>query len=334
MNSTVLVVGGAGYIGSHMVKMLSRQGARVVTLDNLSTGHRDAVVAGNFIEGDLLLAGDLSRVFSAYPIDVVMHFAANCYVGESVQSPRKYYRNNVTGTLNLLDAMLDADVRKFVFSSSCATYGTPQDDLIDETQPQRPVNPYGRTKLVIEQVLADYARVYTFESVSLCYFNAVGSDPEGELGERHDPETHLIPMVLREALRVKNGGDPTVTLLRVYGDDFDTPDGTCVRDFVHVDDLCRAHLIALDRLLEARVERAEAFNLGIGRGYSVKEVMRFCREITGVDIRFQVEGRRAGDPPRLVANAAKAREVLGWVPEYRELGRIIETAWRHLVRPG
>ncbi len=332
MNATVLVVGGAGYIGSHMVKMLARQGCRVVTLDNLSTGHRDAVVAGTFIEGDLSRAGDLARVFSMHPVDVVMHFAANCYVGESVQAPRKYYRNNVTGTLNLLAAMLDAGVHRFVFSSSCATYGTPQVDLIDEAQPQRPVNPYGWTKLMVEQVLADYAPAYGLSSVALRYFNAAGSDPEGELGESHDPETHLIPLVLREALRVKRGGDPAATLLRVFGDDFATPDGTCVRDYVHVEDLCRAHLIAIRRLLDGKVAGAEGYNLGLSRGFSVKAVIDVCRAVTGVDVRYQVEGRRAGDPPRLVADATKAREVLGWVPEYRELGRIVETAWRYLVR--
>ena len=332
MNATVLIVGGAGYIGSHMVKMLARQSFPVVTLDNLSTGHRDAVVAGTFIEGDLSLPGDLARLFKEHPIDVVMHFAANCYVGESVQDPRKYYRNNVAGTLNLLDAMLDAGVRRFVFSSSCATYGTPLVDLIDEAQPQRPVNPYGWTKLMVEQVLADYARACGLSSVALRYFNAAGSDPEGELGERHDPETHLIPLVLREALRVKRGGDPDATHLRVFGEDFDTPDGTCVRDYVHVEDLCRAHLLAIRRLVDGRVEGAEAYNLGIGRGFSVKEVIDVCRSVTGVDIRYQVEGRRAGDPPRLVAAAAKARAVLGWAPEYVELGRIVETAWRYLER--
>ncbi len=332
MNATVLVVGGAGYIGSHMVKMLAQEGHTVVTLDNLSTGHRDAVVDGAFIEGDLLREADLDRVFSAQPIDVVMHFAAHCYVGESVQSPRKYYRNNVSGTLDLLNAMFDAGVSKFVFSSSCATYGVPMMDSMDESHPQRPVNPYGRTKLMVEQVLADYAHAYGLRSVSLRYFNAAGSDPEGALGERHDPETHLIPLVLREALRVKKGGDPAATALRVYGGDFDTPDRTCVRDYVHVHDLCRAHLIAIRRLLEGRVEGAEAYNLGIGRGFSVKEVINICRAITGIDIRYLIEGRRAGDPPRLVADATKAREVLGWMPEYVEIEKIIETAWRYMDR--
>ena len=330
MRGTVLVAGGAGYIGSHMVKLLSREDCHVVTLDNLSEGHRDAVVAGAFIEGDLLRPGDLSDAFRAHRIDMVMHFAANCYVGESVQDPRKYYRNNVAGTLNLLNAMLEAGVTKFVFSSSCASYGVPQTDSIDESHPQHPVNPYGRTKLMVEQVLADYAPAYRLQSVSLRYFNAAGCDPEGQLGERHDPETHLIPLVLREALRVKKGGDPAATQLRVNGDDFATPDGTCIRDYIHVADLCRAHLLAGERLMEQRAAGAEAYNLGIGKGFSVKEVIEVCRKVTGAPIEYKVAGRRPGDPPRLVANADKARRELGWTPEYVDLVSIVETAWRYM----
>jgi len=332
MMPRVLVVGGAGYIGSHMVKMLARHGYETITFDNLATGYRDSVVSGDFFAGDLVERRDIARAFEEHAVDVVMHFAAFCYVGESVEHPRKYYRNNVLGALNLLDAMLDAGVKKIVFSSTCSTYGIPETDTISELHPQRPVNPYGRTKLAIEQALADYARAYGLQSVSLRYFNAAGCDPEGELGERHDPETHLIPLVLREALRVKRGGDPTATELRVNGDDFDTPDGTCVRDYVHVQDLCRAHLIATQWLVEGKVKGAEAYNLGIERGFSVKDVIETCRAVTGIDIRYRVAERRPGDPPRLVANAAKARDVLRWKPEFTDLASIVETAWRYMVR--
>ncbi len=224
MTAKILVVGGAGYIGTHMVKMLGRERYRAVAFDNLATGYRDAVISGDFFAGDLVEPRDIARVLAEHAVDVVMHFAAHCYVGESVEHPRKYYRNNVLGTLNLLDEMLDAGVRKFVFSSTCSTYGVPETVSISESHPQRPVNPYGRTKLTIEHVLADYAQAYGLQSVSLRYFNAAGCDPEGALGERHDPETHLIPLVLREALRVKRGGDPAATALRVYGGDFDTPE--------------------------------------------------------------------------------------------------------------
>jgi len=331
MKSTVLVVGGAGYIGSHMVKMLGGEGHRVVSFDNLCTGHRDAVLSGPLFEGDVLDTAALRQVFSEHAVDIVMHFAAFCYVGESVVAPQKYYRNNVVGTLNLLDAMVAANVGKLVFSSTCATYGVPNTDTLDETHPQWPVNPYGRTKLTIEQAIGDYAAAYALNSVSLRYFNAAGCDAEGKLGERHEPETHLIPLVLREALRVRGGGDPAATGLRVLGGDFDTPDGTCIRDYVHVEDLCRAHLAAATRLASGLVGGAEAYNLGTGCGVSVKEVIAACSAATGIDIRYRIAGRRPGDPPKLVANAARAARVLGWSPRYAEIESIVATAWNYML---
>jgi UDP-glucose-4-epimerase GalE len=331
VDATVLVVGGAGYIGSHMVKMLGRAGARVVTFDNLSRGHADAVTSGPLYRGDLLSPGDLAAVFARHPIDLVMHFAAFCYVGESVESPGMYYRNNVVGSLNLVDAMLDAGVDRMVFSSTCATYGLPRADLMDESHPQQPVNPYGRSKLAIEQALSDFATAYGFESIALRYFNAAGCDPEGALGERHEPETHLIPLVLRQAQRARSGEGGTQ--LHVYGDDFDTPDGTCIRDYVHVQDLCEAHLLAARRLLASKVEGFEAYNLGTERGYSVKEVIAAARQVTGEDIRYRVAARRPGDPHRLVASAARARKVLGWAPGCSDLRTILDTAWRYFSAP-
>jgi len=332
MAATVLVVGGAGYIGSHMVNLLGKHGYKVVTLDNLSTGHQDAVLYGDFVLGDLLNPSNLKDVFGRWSFDAVMHYAAFCYVGESVTAPAKYYRNNFVGTLNLVDAMREAGVTKLVFSSTCATYGLPKTDLIDETHPQAPVNPYGESKLMVERMLSDHATAYGFSSVCPRYFNAAGCDPDGRLGERHFPETHLIPLVLQEAQRVKRGGNPPDTQLRVNGDDFDTPDGTCIRDYVHVNDLGSAHLLALKRLLGGAVEGMECYNLGIGRGFSVKEVIETCRAVTGMPVQYKVVSRRAGDPPRLVGNADKARSALGWSPKYVELAAIIETAWRYLEK--
>jgi UDP-glucose-4-epimerase GalE len=313
-----------------MVKSLGRSGARVITFDNLSRGHADAVTSGRLYRGDLLVQKDIKEVFKRHPIDLVMHFAAFCYVGESVGSPSMYYRNNFVGSLNLLDAMLDAGVNRLVFSSTCATYGVPQTELMSESHPQEPVNPYGRSKLAVEEALSDYASAYGLEGIALRYFNAAGCDPDGELGERHDPETHLIPLVLHEALRASSGGKVGDTGLCVFGDDFDTPDGTCIRDYIHVTDLCNAHLLAGRRLLAGEAKGFEAYNLGTERGYSVKEVIAAARELTGEDIRYRMVGRRAGDPHRLVASAARARSVLGWTPRYSELRTIIDTAWRYL----
>lgn len=281
-----------------------------------------------FVEGDLRYAADVARAFEARRIDVVMHFAASCYVGESVHEPAKYYANNVIGTLNLLEGMRAAAVRRLVFSSTCATYGDPVSLPMNEDHPQQPVNPYGMSKLTAERAMGDYGRAYGLGTVALRYFNAAGCDPDGELGERHDPETHLVPLILREALRVLAGGNPADTQLQVFGDDFDTPDGSCVRDYVHVADLCAAHLLAMERLIAGKVSGFEAFNLGTGNGYSVKDVIETCRRVTGQEIQYRLAGRRAGDPARLVASAARARAELGWVPSFTELGGIVETAWR------
>jgi UDP-glucose 4-epimerase len=257
-----------------------------------------------------------------------MHFSALCYVGESVQYPLIYYRNNVEGTVNLLNGMKEAGVNKFVFSSSCAVYGIPAAIPITEEQPKSPVNPYGWTKLFVEQILTDSAHAHGLRSVSLRYFNAAGLDPEGVLGERHNPETHIIPLVLKEALRVQHGGNPDDTTLRVFGDEYNTPDGTCIRDYIHVQDLCDAHTAAMNLFLEGKVNGAEAFNLGNGKGFSVKEVIEAGRRVTGTDIRFKIVGRRPGDPPRLVGSAEKAANVLEWQPKYTDLDEILRTAWK------
>ncbi len=325
MSANVLVVGGAGYIGSHMVRALHSAGHQVTTFDNLSTGHRDAVHHGEFVHGDLLDREALSQLFAKKRFDCAMHFAAFAYVGESVVSPRKYYVNNLVGTLNLLHAMLDAGLERFIFSSTCATFGTPDRVPITEDEPQRPINPYGRSKLMIEQVLADYARAYGLNSVSLRYFNAAGCDRAGGLSERHEPETHLIPLALRAAAGVK-AKKQTEPLL-VFGDDYPTPDGTCVRDYIHVEDLCDAHLRALNRTLDSASKGAECFNLGNGRGFSVREVIRVASDVTGVEIPHAVAPRRPGDPPTLIAGASRAERVLGWRPAIPELSDIIASAW-------
>jgi UDP-glucose 4-epimerase len=333
---SVLVVGGAGYIGSHMVKRLAREGYRVTTLDNLSFGHRDAVLAGTFVHGDLLDRGGLARILRGRGVDLVMHFAASALVGESVVDPRKYYSNNVVGTLNLLDAMLDAGIERLIFSSTCATYGIPDEIPITEAHPQRPINPYGNTKLMIERALADYGEAYGLRSVALRYFNAAGCGRDGDLDERHDPETHLIPLVLREAARVLAGGTRGATTLTVFGDDYPTPDGTCVRDYIHVEDLCEAHLLAARRLLDPRrTERGfEFFNLGNGEGASVLQVIAAARAVTGVDLLHHVAGRRAGDPPVLVGSSAKAAAVLGYRPSMPGIEDIVASAWRAKQRRG
>lgn len=324
----VLVVGGAGYVGSHMVKHLAREGHQVTVFDNLSRGHRDSVGAARFVQGDLLDPQSLRAAISSDRVDAVMHYAAFCYVGESVQKPREYYRNNVVGTLNLLDAMVDAKVNKFIFSSTCATFGNPVKVPMAEDHPQRPINPYGAGKLMIERVLQDYATAHGLDSVSLRYFNAAGSDPEGTIGERHDPETHLIPLALQEALRVRGGGDPRATALAVHGGDYPTADGTCIRDYVHVDDLASAHLAAVEALRSGKLRGANAFNLGIERGFSVLEVIESVRRVTGVGIQYKMGPRRPGDPPELVADSTAAKRELGWVPRYVDLDGIVTTAWR------
>jgi UDP-glucose 4-epimerase len=328
INKRVLVVGGAGYIGSHMVLTLLDAGYSVVVFDNLSRGFADSIGAAPLVLGDLRSPADLDSCFSTHRFDLVMHFAALAYVGESVLMPELYYQNNVTGTLNLLAAMRKHGNNRIVFSSTCATYGEPDSVPINETHTQRPINPYGRTKLIVEQALVDYAAVYDLQCVSLRYFNAAGCDSNGRAGERHDPETHLIPLVLAEALRLKRGGDPMATTLNVFGVDFPTNDGSCMRDFIHVSDLCRAHLLAAERLLAGETTGAEFYNLANGAGFSVLDVITACREVTGQPIQYQVVSRRSGDPAVLVGDASKAWDVLGWRPEITVLSDVIQTAWQ------
>lgn len=315
----VLVVGGAGYIGSHMVKMLLGAGHEVITLDNLSSGHRDAVLGGVFVEGDLADTHCLEKVFEEHQPDAVMHFASYIQVGESVRKPDIYYRNNVTNTLNLLDTMLKFDVKKFIFSSTAAVFGEPDYVPIDEAHPNRPLNPYGRSKLMIEQVLADYDKAFDFRSVCLRYFNAAGADPDGLLGERHDPETHLIPLILQAASGRREN-------IQVFGRDYDTPDGTCIRDYIHIVDLCSAHLAALEYLVNGG--ESDRFNLGNGAGFSVQEVLDAVRKVSGRSVKLIDGPRREGDPARLVADAKRARSILNWKPEFTELETIVSHAWQ------
>ena len=328
MPGSILVVGGAGYIGSHMCHALIDAGYAVTVFDNLSRGHQDAIGDAELVVGDIRSIDDLRACFANRRHDLVMHFAAMAYVGESVTDPALYYDNNVTGSLRLLDAMRKADVARLVFSSTCATYGDPLELPITEVHPQSPVNPYGRTKLMVEQVLGDFAPAYGLQSVSLRYFNAAGCDPAGRVGERHEPETHLIPLVLEQALKVRNGGDPSDTALVVLGNDFPTVDGTCVRDYIHVSDLCRAHLLAAQRLLGGEVNDAEAYNLGNGIGYSVLDVINAAVRVTGLDIRYRIGPRREGDPACLVGCADKAHSVIGWQPRIPGIDAIVESAWQ------
>ncbi len=314
----VLVVGGAGYIGSHMVKMLLSKGHEVVTFDNLSGGYRDAVLGGEFVLGDL---GDLvavDAVFQQHRPEVVMHFASFIQVGESVCRPDIYYRNNFSNTLNLLDAMVVYGVKHFIFSSTAAVFGEPDYVPIDEGHPNRPVNPYGRSKWMVEQILADYDRAFGLKSVCLRYFNAAGADPKCLLGERHEPETHLIPLVLQVASGRR-------TEISVFGRDYDTPDGTCIRDYIHIVDLCSAHLLALQHLISGG--SSEHFNLGNGEGFSVQQVIDAVEKVTRRQVKVINGPRRDGDPARLVADSTKARAQLGWKPMYADLESIVQHAW-------
>ena len=315
----VLVCGGAGYIGSHMAKWLSARGMAVTVLDNLSTGHREAVRWGPLVEADLLQPETLEPVFAANRFDAVMHFCARSLVGESMLEPYGYYANNVTGTLNLLEAMRHHGVDRLVFSSTAAVFGQPVTGRIDEDHPKAPINPYGASKLMVERILADAAAAYGLRSVALRYFNAAGASEDGDIGESHDPETHLIPNVLRSAL----GTGPA---LKVFGDDYPTPDGTCVRDYVHVNDLAQAHQRAL-AYLDGH-PGAHAFNLGNGHGFSVREVIAAAQHITGQPIGYTMAPRRSGDPAVLVASSEKARRELGWEPAHTTLDTIISSAWR------
>ena len=319
----ILIVGGAGYIGSHLNKEINKKGIETVIFDNLSYGHRDFVKWGTFEKGDLGNIEDIRAVFKKYPIEAVMHFAAFTYVGESVEDPQKYYQNNVKNTLNLLQVMLEENVKYFVFSSTCATYGNPVEIPITENHPQDPINPYGKGKLMVETVLKDYSDAYSLKYASLRYFNAAGADPEGEVGELHDPETHLIPLILDVAAGRRED-------IKIFGTDYDTPDGTCIRDYIHVTDLAEAHILALEYLQNGG--ESDFFNLGNGNGFSVKEVIETAEEITGKNIKAVEAERRAGDPPILVGSSTKAKETLNWNPKYDELSKIIETAWNWMLK--
>ena len=316
---SVLIVGGAGYIGSQTAKAVAAAGMEPVVFDNLVYGHEWAVKWGPLVRGDLADRALLVDVMKRHQVDAVIHFAAYAYVGESVTNPRKYFGNNVAGTMSLLDAMLDAGVRDIVFSSTCATYGEPLRVPIAEDHPQNPVNPYGETKLAVEKMLHWYGNAYGLRYAALRYFNAAGADPDGEIGEDHDPETHLIPLALDAAMLPDKE-------LQIFGTDYPTPDGTAIRDYIHVVDLADAHLRALAKLRDG--SPALRLNLGTGRGQSVREVVAAVRKVTGRDVRAREVGRRAGDPPALVADARQAAEVLGWKPRYAELDIIVEHAFR------
>lgn len=314
----ILVTGGAGYVGSHCVRQLVRAGHEVCVYDNLSRGHAAAVPKGLLVQGDLADQLKLTALLRDRRIEAVMHFAAFALVGESVTDPHLYYGNNVLGSFHLLEAMRITGVGRFVFSSTTATYGTPEKIPIAETTPQAPINPYGLSKLVVEHMLSDYAAAYGLAYAALRYFNAAGAAPEGDLGEDHTPESHLIPIVLQVALGQRDK-------ITIFGDDYPTPDGTCIRDYVHIEDLATAHLAALDKIQPGQGLK---LNLGTGRGYSVREVIDACRKITGHPIPAVLGPRRAGDPPRLIADASLAHKTLGWTPRFPTIESIVETAWR------
>lgn len=321
----VLIAGGAGYIGSHTVRLFQQRGIEVFVVDNLSTGHRDAVSC-ELVVADLGDRKALDAIFAQHKPRAVVHFAAKAYVGESVTDPAKYYRENVVATFTLLEAMRAAQCREIVFSSTCATYGNPQRVPIDEDHPQNPISPYGRTKLHIEHMLEDYSRAYGLRFAALRYFNAAGAARDGSLGERHDPETHLIPLVLDVAAGLRKE-------IAVFGEDYATPDGTCIRDYIHVEDLADAHLRALVRL-QSGVEQIKV-NLGTGQGFSVKQVIDSARRVTGRNIAVRMAPRREGDPAQVMAGGTRARDVLGWVPARPALDEIVGDAWRfHCRRHG
>lgn len=314
----LLIIGGAGYIGSHMVKRLLATKHVVTILDNLSTGYRDAVLGGEFIRGDIGDRALLDKVFFEHKFDAVLHFASFIQVGESVKKPDIYYQNNLSNTINLLNAMIAADVKCFIFSSTAAIFGEPSYTPIDEAHPKQPINPYGRSKWMVEQILEDYDHAYGLKSVCLRYFNAAGADPDGEIGERHEPETHLIPILLQVASGRRKRAS-------VFGVDYPTPDGTCIRDYVHVVDLCDAHIAALSYLRDSN--RSARFNLGNGNGFSVAQVIEAVESVTGKHLSIDYVERRPGDPAILVADATLARTTLGWSPHYDGLETIVRHAW-------
>lgn len=315
----VLVTGGAGYIGAHTCKLLAGHGFKPVAFDNLSYGHRDAVRWGTLVEGDICDTALLTRTMREHAIGAVVHFAAFAYVGESCKKPDIYYQNNVVGTLSLLNAMRAVSIKRIVFSSTCATYGEPVTVPMGENHPQAPINPYGATKFMVERMLQDFAAAFGLSAVALRYFNASGADPDGDVGERHDPETHLIPL----ALQAVDGGTP----LTVFGNDYPTPDGTCIRDYIHVTDLAMAHVAALQKLAQTPDGQFLAYNLGNGRGFSVRQVLSGIEAVTGKTVPHSFGPRRGGDPPRLVADATLAKNDLAWTPRYAQLEQILQTAW-------
>jgi UDP-glucose-4-epimerase GalE len=314
----ILVTGGAGYIGSHTCKALAHQGHTVVVYDNLSTGHRELVRWGDFVYGDILDTQRLRACIRQHRIEGIIHFAASAYVGESVIDPGKYFRNNVCGTLSILDAMRDEGVPYIVVSGTCAVYGSPEKMPITEDTPTNPINPYGASKLFMERMLADYEKAHDIRWMSLRYFNAAGCDPEGETGEWHEPETHLIPRALMAAMG-------QIPALEIFGDDYPTPDGTCIRDYVHVTDLADAHVRGIDFL--GIDGRSGALNLGTGQGFSIREVLGAIEEVTGRPVPLALSGRREGDPTVLAADASRAKDLLGWKSDSSSLTHIIDTAW-------
>ena len=315
----VLVVGGAGYIGCHVNKLLSRKNFKTIVFDNLVYGHKESVKWGEFVLGDLNDIEQIRLVFKKYKINAVMHFAAFAYVGESVVNPKKYYENNVANTLNLLSVMIEFNVKKIIFSSTCATYGDPVELPITESHVQNPINPYGQSKLMVEKILNDYSKAYDLRYVVLRYFNAAGADLECEIGEKHTPETHLIPLVLDAALGKRAD-------IKVFGADYDTEDGTAVRDYIHVTDLADAHILALESLQDGA--ESNVFNLGNGYGFSVKEVVDMTKKVTQKDFAVNFEDRREGDPAILIGSSEKAKKLLGWKPKYNGLEVIISSAWK------
>ncbi len=319
---TILVTGGAGYIGSHAVKALIGAGYEVIVLDNLVYGHRELVeevLKVELIVGDISDRPLLDKLFASRNIAAVMHFSAYAYVRESVTDPAKYYRNNVIGTITLLEAMIASSIKQFVFSSTCATYGVPHTVPITEDHPQNPINPYGATKLMVERILQDFDVAYGLKSVYFRYFNAAGADPTGLLGEDHNPETHLLPLVLMAALGKRDS-------VAIFGTDYPTPDGTCIRDYIHVTDLADAHILGLEYLLNGG--DTSVFNLGNGQGFSVKEAIDTAKIVTGREIKVVMSDRRPGDPPILVGSSDKARNILGWEPKYPALKEILTHAWK------
>ena len=317
----ILLTGGAGYIGSHCVKRLMDKGHDVVVLDNLSRGFRDAVLSPNFVQGDIGDRALLDKLFTEYDIDAAMHFSAFASVGESVEKPAEYYYNNVSQTLTLLTACRDHGVKNFIFSSTCATYGDVKKIPIDESTPIAPLNPYGHSKRMVELILQDFDTAYGMKHCIFRYFNAAGTDPSGTLAERHDPETHLIPLVLQVAKGQRQN-------IKIFGTDYNTPDGTCIRDYIHVNDLSDAHILGLEYLQSEN--KSNIFNLGSENGFSVREVIDVCREVTGAEIPEVEIERRPGDAPRLVADSTKAKSVLKWNPQFSDLRYIVETAWNSM----